>query len=106
MQFVFDGGGHLSSEAEEAAHVHVRQSQLLDQVSRPALDPPDSASTEGETKETGNGFLIRTWGQIPADLTGLLRELKERTYTEIFSIARGNLLSKCCGTESLESVAF
>ena len=86
--------------------MHVRQSQLLGQVSLPALDPPDSAGAEGETKETGNGFLIRTWGQIPADLTGLLQELKERTYTEIFSMSQGNWLSKCCGTESLESVAF
>lgn len=106
MQFVFHGGGHLSSEAEEASHVHVRHSQLLDRVSPPALDPPDLAGAEGETKETGNGFLIRTWGQIPAGLMELLRELNERTYTEIFSVVWGNLLSKCCGTESLESVAF
>lgn len=90
MQFVFRGGGHLSSEAVEASHVHVRQSQLLDRISPPALDPPDLAGAEGETKETGNGFLIRTWGQIPADLMGLLQELKERTYTEIFSMTWGN----------------
>jgi hypothetical protein len=44
------------------------------------------AGAEGETKETGNGFLIRTWGLIPADLMGLLQDLKERTYTEIFSM--------------------
>lgn len=76
--------GHLSSEAEEALTCmsgavsswigfhHLPWTHLI------------WLGAEGETKETGNGFLIRIWGRIPADLMELLRELNERTYTEIF----------------------
>lgn len=36
----------------------VRQGQLPDWISLPALDPPHSAGTDGETKDRGSGFLI------------------------------------------------